>query len=69
MGKRLLLQGFIVSDHFALLPASVEEMSAWIEAGKVQWRQTVDEGIGQAPGAFLKLFSGENFGKMLVKLG
>ena len=68
VGKRLLLQGFIVSDHFDLLPGFIREMTGWIQAGNVKWRQTVDEGIEQAPAAFLKLFTGENLGKMLVKL-
>ena len=44
-------------------------MTGWVQAGEVRWQQTVDEGvIEQAPGAFLKLFTGENLGKMLVKL-
>ena len=37
--------------------------------GKITWKQTVREGIENAPAAFLGLFAGENFGKMLVKLG
>ncbi len=66
--KRLQLQGFIVSDHFDTMPEFVETMLGWITAGTVTWRQTVDHGLEQAPGAFLKLFSGGNVGKMLVKL-
>ena len=66
--KRLRLEGFVVSDHFTRMPAFVREMTAWVQAGEVRWKQTVDEGIGRAPHAFLKLFTGENFGKMLVKL-
>ncbi len=66
--KRLRLEGFIVSDHFARMPAFVREMTAWVQAGQIRWKQTVDEGIARAPHAFLKLFTGENFGKMLVKL-
>ena len=68
IGKRLTLQGFLVSDHFALLPRFLEEMSGWIKAGKITWTQTVEQGIDQAPAAFAKLFRGENTGKMLVKL-
>ena len=68
MRKRLRLQGFIVSDHFDQMPSFIEEMTGWIEAGQVTGRQTVDEGIERAPAAFLKLFSGGNLGKMLVKL-
>ena len=66
--KRLLLQGFLVSDRLDLQARFVEEMAGWIHAGQVRTRQTVDYGIDQAPAALLKLFSGENFGKMLVKL-
>jgi hypothetical protein len=43
-------------------------MAGWIAGGKIQWKETIDEGIENAPGAFLKLFKGENTGKMLVKL-
>jgi NADPH-dependent curcumin reductase CurA len=68
IGKRLRLQGFIVSDHFDLAPQFVAELSGWIKSGQLQYRETVDEGIAAAPGAFLKLFNGENVGKMLVKL-
>ena len=68
VGKRLELKGFIVSDRFSAMPAFVREMSAWIAAGRVKWRQSVEHGVKRAPAAFLKLFSGENVGKMLVKL-
>jgi len=68
VGKNLRLEGFIVSFHFDMMPKFVEEMSGWIKDGKVKFRETVDEGIEAAPGAFIKLFTGENFGKMLVKL-
>jgi NADPH-dependent curcumin reductase CurA len=68
IGKRLRLQGFIVSDHFDLASQFVAELSAWIKSGQLHYRETVDEGIDAAPAAFLKLFTGENIGKMLVKL-
>ena len=68
VGKSIRLEGFIVSNHFEHLPEFLKEMSGWIASGKLTWRETVDEGIESAPGAFLKLFKGENLGKMLVKL-
>jgi NADPH-dependent curcumin reductase CurA len=68
VGKQLRLEGFIVSSHADLQPAFIADMAGWIAEGKVKWRETVEEGIANAPGAFLKLFSGENLGKMLVKL-
>jgi NADPH-dependent curcumin reductase CurA len=68
VGKQLRIEGFIVSNHFDQLPAFVEQMAGWIAQGKVTWRETVEDGIENAPAAFLKLFKGENLGKMLVKL-
>ena len=68
VGKQLRLEGFIVSSHMDLTPQFLKDMSQWIAEGKVKWRETVEEGIENAPTAFLKLFKGENLGKMLVKL-
>ena len=69
MGKSLRLEGFDIANYLDLMPEFRREMSAWIQEGKVTWRETIDHGIENAPAAFLKLFKGENFGKMLVKLG
>jgi NADPH-dependent curcumin reductase CurA len=68
VGKSLKLEGFIVSNHYDMLPAFLKDMSEWIASGKLQWKDTVDVGIDNAPEAFIKLFKGENMGKMLVKL-
>ena len=68
IGKRLKLQGFIVSDHYDRLPQFNQDMMVWIADGNVKWKETVFDGIASAPEAFIGLFSGENFGKMLVKL-
>jgi NADPH-dependent curcumin reductase CurA len=68
VGKQLRLEGFIVSSHGKMTPAFLADMSKWISDGKLKWRETVEEGIENAPAAFLKLFKGENLGKMLVRL-
>ncbi|MDB5482788.1 MAG: alcohol dehydrogenase, zinc-containing [Caulobacteraceae bacterium] len=68
VGKQLRLEGFIVSSHGDMMPAFLADMSQWIAEGKIKWRETVEEGIENAPAAFLKLFKGENLGKMLVRL-
>lgn len=69
VGKSLRLEGFIVGNHYDLFPAFVRDMAEWIGAGKMTWKETIEEGVERAPDAFIKLFSGENLGKMLVKLG
>lgn len=68
VGKQLRMEGFIVSSHYDMLPSFHKDLAEWHAAGKITWKETVLEGIDRAPEAFLKLFSGENFGKMLVKL-
>jgi len=68
IAKSLRLEGFIVSNHFDLMPQFVDELAGWVQAGKVRWKETVFEGLDRAPDAFLGLFRGENMGKMLVKL-
>tara|TARA_E500000305_G_scaffold95304_1_gene84799 strand:+ start:669 stop:1685 length:1017 start_codon:yes stop_codon:yes gene_type:complete len=68
VGKSLKLEGFIVSNHLDIIPDFYAEMAKLISSGKMKTEQTVEEGIENAPKAFLNLFSGANFGKMLVKI-
>lgn len=68
VGKKIRINGFIVSDHGDIREQFLSEMIPWIQEGKIKSRETVFEGIDNAINAFLGLFSGENFGKMVVKL-
>ncbi len=68
IGKTIRMEGFLVFAHYDLQPQFLDDLSGWVKSGKVQWRETVLEGIERAPEAFLGLFAGENLGKMLVKL-
>jgi NADPH-dependent curcumin reductase CurA len=67
--KQLTLQGFIVRDHMSKLPQFYADMAKWIAEGKIKWKETIVEGLANAPRAFIGLFKGENFGKMIVKVG
>ena len=66
--NRLLLQGFIVSEHMELWPQALRELGALAMAGKLRWRETVAEGLEQAPAAFIGMLRGDNFGKQLVRI-
>jgi NADPH-dependent curcumin reductase CurA len=67
--KQLIMQGFIVSDHFDKIEQFYSDMGKWIAEGKIKWKETVADGIENAPKAFIGLFKGENFGKMIVNIG
>lgn len=66
--RRLNLQGFIVSDHAALMGDFVNEVGGLVKAGKLKSRETVIDGLAGAPQAFMGLLKGENFGKLVVKV-
>jgi NADPH-dependent curcumin reductase CurA len=68
IGKRLTLRGFIVSDHFDRLPDLHAEVGPALRDGRIRFRETVVEGLDQAPKAFIDLLRGANVGKMVVKL-
>ena len=67
--KRLLMQGYIINDHYDRFPEFFARAHEWVRDGKLRYRETVIEGIENAPRAFLGLLRGENVGKMLVKVG
>ena len=68
IGKRLRLEGLLVSDHAELQQAFVAEVAPAIADGRILARETVVEGLDQAPAAFIGLLRGENIGKMVVDL-
>jgi NADPH-dependent curcumin reductase CurA len=67
--KRLTVRGFIISDHYDRYGEFLAAMAPWVRDGRVRYRETVVEGIENAPRAFLGLLGGENLGKMLVRVG
>ncbi len=68
IGKRLTIQGFIVSDHLDRTGAFRADVGQWLAEGKVKSRETVVNGLDQAPAAFISMLQGGNVGKMVVKL-
>jgi NADPH-dependent curcumin reductase CurA len=68
LSMRLTLQGFIVSEHMELWPQGLTDTGTLVATGKIKYRETIAEGLAEAPAAFLGLLRGKNFGKQLVKL-
>ena len=69
VGLSLTIRGFIVTSHYDMMGDFMRDMAGWIKAGKMTWRETIRDGVENAPEAFIGLFKGENFGKMLVRVG
>ena len=66
--NRVKLQGFIVSDYATRSEQPMRELGQWVSEGKIKYRETIANGIENAPRAFLGMLKGENVGKQLVKL-
>ena len=66
--KRIKVAGFIVSYHTAVWPQAIGELVGHIASGRLKWRETIREGLENAPQALVDLLHGENFGKMLIRL-
>ncbi|SAK70628.1 alcohol dehydrogenase [Caballeronia pedi] len=66
--QRLKLQGFIVYEHLDIWPQALKELSERVVSKKLHFRESIAEGLENAPEAFLGLLRGKNFGKQLVKL-
>lgn len=68
LNLRLLVQGFIVSEHLDQWPAALAELVPLVAAGTLKYRESIAQGLESAPDAFFGLLKGKNFGKQLVKL-
>lgn len=66
--KRATMQGLLVADYVPRFGEGIAEMSGWLREGRLVFDEHVDEGIDNALPAFLRLFSGTNDGKMILKL-
>jgi NADPH-dependent curcumin reductase CurA len=66
--RRIKIEGFIVTDHYDLWPQAIAELAGHVAAGRLKWRETIRDGLENAPQALVDLLHGRNFGKMLIKL-
>ncbi len=66
--NRVKLQGFIVSENMDLWSQAMQELRQLFAANQLKYRETVADGIENAPAAFIGMLKGENLGKQLVKL-
>jgi len=68
LSMRLMVQGFIVSEHLELWPQGLSELGQLVATKKLNYRETIAEGLAAAPEAFIGMLRGKCIGKQLVKL-
>jgi len=62
------MQGFLVFDYVNRYADAMQEMVGWLQSGQLKSREQVVEGIETFPDTLLKLFRGENIGKLVLKV-
>jgi NADPH-dependent curcumin reductase CurA len=62
------MQGFIVFDFASQYKEAAVQMGQWMAEGKLKSKEHIVEGIETFPETLLMLFSGENFGKLMIKV-
>ncbi len=66
--RRARMEGFTGLDYPARVPEAFEALGRWQREGRLVQKEDVVVGLENAPRALLRLFSGENFGKQLIKV-
>jgi len=66
--NRARMQGFVVFDFASKYAEAAKELATWIANGKLKSKEHIVEGIETFPETLLMLFSGENFGKLIIEV-
>jgi len=66
--KRLLMQGFIVTDYFNERQVAIAELQHWVQTGQLKIEEDVIQGLENTPKALIGLLAGENRGKRIVRV-
>ncbi|MBN8192217.1 NADP-dependent oxidoreductase [Bacillus sp. NTK074B] len=63
-----LMKGYVVNDYNDRFKEGATQLGQWLSQGKLQYEETITEGLDNVTDAFLGLFQGKNIGKQLVKI-
>jgi hypothetical protein len=66
--QRARMEGFIIIDYFSRFAEGAAELGGWLAEDQLVYAEDIQHGFENTPKTFLRLFSGENFGKQLLKL-
>ena len=68
IGSRARMEGFIILDYAARFPEAIGALAGWLKEGKLKQKEDVAVGLENAPKTIVRLFTGQNFGKQLLKI-
>lgn len=68
IAPRAKVQGLLVSDFASRFDQALDQLRTWVASGDIMHRETILDGLENAPDAFLGLFSGDNIGKQVVRV-
>jgi NADPH-dependent curcumin reductase len=66
--NRIRMQGMLVFDWESRYDEAIEALAGYLAAGKLKYRESIVDGLDNAPRGLIGLLKGENFGKQLVRL-
>ena len=66
--NRARMEGIVVFDYADRYHLGAKEMAQWMREGKLKSKEDIVEGLETFPDQLLKLFTGENFGKLVLKV-
>ena len=65
---RAKIEGFLITDYAPRFGEGLRQLAAWYREGKLKLEETIEEGLENAPRAFIGMLQGKNTGKQLVKV-
>lgn len=68
LDRSATMTGFRIGQSLSRRDHALGELMGWWREGRLRWRETVAEGIGQAPAALVSMLAGRNYGKQVVRL-
>ena len=66
--KRATISGFLIADYVPRFAEGGAVLAGWMAEGRLRIDEDVQEGLENAYGAFMRLFSGANTGKLVLKI-
>lgn len=68
MGKRARMEGFNTLDHWDRYGEAAAQLARWVAEGRIRHREHVITGLGRAPEALVRCFTGDHLGKLVVEV-